>query len=452
LLVLGGGCPNVPTDGTGNGNANGGGTGDIETKIVNTTSDIEINLNGNPLSVIYSVGGTPDSIQAFFRFDEDGAAVQIIVNANGDPLELPAGNRRQFLFDPAQAGVGRFRVGIIVTDDGVPQTFTSLGVITVQGPPVPMFTAPTAPVTEVSAGQSVTIRFDAGDPENEAQWRLFVLEPGDSLSVRPDQLGRELSVSGASSGNVGVFFFSTANLAPGDYQLGLSATDDGFSVLRQAERDPNLIVTIPNANTQTPIVRVRDDSAVQPKPPTLTISVPTAAGALIFGDEDFTVQFAATINEEGATGTVELFHDTDRVLENGRVPFASALPAATTSKDFPTNLPEGEYFVGGLVDDGVNPVVSAYATGSVTVVRTPTLIVTAPSTSLPIRPNSGLVVAWSTNVPSTAATVSVFSETVDEDGDVDGFPEVILLSSAGATSTLFTPSESGLYRVSVRLT
>jgi hypothetical protein len=118
-----------------------------------------------------------------------------------------------------------------------------------------------------AVGTDVAISFDAGDPEGDVQWRLFYLSETDSRELPPDQLGTQIGPPG--SGNVGNATLSTSGLNPGDYELGLSATDSGMSIANTvAAGDLERIVTIPNTATRGPIVRVVAE--VDVVPPTLT--------------------------------------------------------------------------------------------------------------------------------------------------------------------------------------
>ena len=73
----------------------------------------------------------------------------------------------------------------------------------------------------------MTISFDAGDPQDLVAWRLFLLAEDARRDVSLDQLGEELSTG---FGNVGEFTMTTAKRVPGQYLLGVSATDNGASV------------------------------------------------------------------------------------------------------------------------------------------------------------------------------------------------------------------------------
>ncbi|MGB2985921.1 MAG: hypothetical protein WBE26_08560, partial [Phycisphaerae bacterium] len=251
MLGLVAGCPTagIPSNGIpddpDNGNATPDDTGEVSGEIISFSVNFGVSALDPPVSVIYSVTGTPDSIAGFYVPVADASpGASEIGNRIIVDTRLPAGTNKFFNFDPAYAGVGFYRVGIIMIVGTEEIVAESQGVVQVQGPPNPFFIQPTESITEVAQGTEVFVSFDAGDPEGEVKWRLFYLSETDSRDNPPAQLGTELAVG---SGNVGSATFSTTGFAPGDYELGISATDSGSSVA--TTRDIKRIVTIPNEIT-----------------------------------------------------------------------------------------------------------------------------------------------------------------------------------------------------------
>lgn len=450
------GCPGVqPGDNT-NGNTNG--STQVTGSIITLNTNRQVSELEPFLSILYSVSNVPSGtqIRAFFVAvtGSSPSDYQEVGDRQTISSSVPSGTNRAFNFVPSSAGPGRFRVGLSFSGGSataIPDIL-SIGVVEVQGRPNPVFVQPSAAVTRVGQGQEVLISFDAGDPEGVVQWRLFVLGINDAINLPPDQLGTQIAIG---SGNAGSATLTTADLPAGDYRLGLSATDSGASVAATVARgDSGLIVT----NFNGPVIQVLDSATTMP--PTATFTSPGSANVGLFLDESFTLRFNVTIREPGATGSVDLFYDADRSAANGftLIPGATALPASTTSFPFPTNLPQGTYNVGLAVRDGINPTVFVYALGTVTVVRTPSLTVISPNSSLPIPPSvpdeppNSVQVTWSTNVPPTAGSVDVYARAVAANGQNSG-PEIPLLAptSTTTTSTTFSSERSGLFRVFVRI-
>ena len=461
LAVFAIGCPNAlgPVSPNGDGaddTGTSGATLPADGEIINVSANLGVSALSPPISILYSTTGTPDSISGFYVPVADlspGAGPvgdRIVVAKN-----LSGGSNKAFSFDPGAAGVGFFRVGVILMVGGEEITAQSKGTIQVQGPPNPFFIRPADAITTKFVGEDVFISFDAGDPEGDVQWRLFYLTAADSLDNPLDQLGTLISVG---SGNFGSATFSTAGLSAGDYELGLSATDSGFSIATTvANGDSNRIVTIPNESQVGPIIRVLDESAVEP--PSMTFTAPGSSDVMLFRDAPFTLEFVVTIFEPGATGEIELFYDSDFQASNGfqgTIPGAQSLPASTISFLLPTNLPEGAWFIGATIRTvgGISPSVTYYAAGRIMIVREPTLTVTEPDSPLPVSPSTPITVAWTTNAPASSGTVDVFARTVTVDSSGATFGDEIAIETDApmpTRSATFVSGPSGLFEITVRL-
>ncbi|UCC32503.1 MAG: hypothetical protein JSU86_09510, partial [Phycisphaerales bacterium] len=215
------GCPSAPgpLPPTGDGADDGAGAGlpadGVSGEIINVSTNLGVSALSPPISILYNTTGTPDSISGFYVPVAGGDRIIVAKNLSG-------GSNRAFNFDPGAAGVGYFRVGIIMMVGGEEVTAECTGTIHVQGPPNPFFIQPADAITTKFVGEDVFISFDAGDPEGDVKWRLFYLTEADPLDNPPDQLGTLISTG---SGNIGSATFSTAGLSAGDYELGISATD-----------------------------------------------------------------------------------------------------------------------------------------------------------------------------------------------------------------------------------
>jgi hypothetical protein len=201
------------------------------------------------------------------------------------------------------------------------------------------------------------------------------LDSDDTPSAPPDRIGTQL---GIGDGNVGTVSFRTEGLAEGDYSLGLSATDSGMTVAATVAAGLlDRIVTIPARIQDALKVRVVAPGSIVV--PTIVVTNPGSADVPLFKDEAFTIRFTASVPQDGATGSIEVFHDSDTNVNNGFTIIAEDLPASATQTQFPTGVAEGTYFIGATVRDGVNQPVTDYAAGRVVVTRTISLAVTEPT-------------------------------------------------------------------------
>jgi len=469
-LIVGVGCPSSPPsggDGSGtNTNSNDNASTDEGVRIVNVPAVQAVSELLDFVSILYNATGVSEDAEVnAFYVPVDSPSVDAEEIGDRVPIEtatpLPIGTNQTFQFKPGETGTGSFRVGITVVDGIRNIEALSTGILYVQGPPDPRFVLPSSAVTEVEQGETVEIRFDAGDPEGIARWRLFYLPATDPLApppdTSPDVIGTQLTVG---DGNAGTFIFGTADLTPGRYEMGVSATDTGDSVAATVERgDADLVVTTPAAETPEADRRVIVvTESVDVVPPTIAFLVPGSSGVELFGDEALLLQFQITA-APGQVVFFDLFHDTDADPSNGVtiIEDAISLPSNVTSYPFPTDLQAGTYRVGATLRQGTVDPVTTYAAGPVEVVRTPTLTVTAPNSTIPIRPlgaedNDTATVAWTTNVPPSAGMVDVFARTVDATGIPFG-PEIPVLdpTSTTVTSTEFGSEFSGTYQISVRI-
>lgn len=358
------GCPGatpVGSGGDGGGNQEVPPTSPVRAEIISLTTGFPMSALDPPVSIFYSVPESATNVRGFYIEVADGSLNSAPIPGREPVIsttDLKVGVHQVFSFDPQEAGVGYFRVGIMFNLDGVEDDAKSQSVIQVQGSPAPVFIKPLQSLTQVAQGTDVDISFDCRDPEGIVQWRLFYLSETDPRGYPADKLG-----TGLATGlrNVGMFTLPTDDLAPGDYQLGVSATDSGDSVASTAGKgESGRIVTV-----LTPVLKVVE--ADQAKPPTITITAPGATNVTIPSGGPFTIRFIGAVNEPGAAGTIEVFYDSNNDVSDGFATIAADLPVSTTSVLFPTGVPEGTYFIGATILDGINADVTVYAAGKLIV-------------------------------------------------------------------------------------
>jgi FG-GAP repeat len=447
------GCPGVttPDAGGGEGGDGGGTTGSPNAQII-VPSNFGLSQADTSISIQYSVPATATDIRAFaIGVENDGVDAPTV----GDPVQLAsglaAGDGQAFTFDPAAVGVGFYRLRLTFIFNTVEEVAESVSAIEVQGSPSPSFVRPTVTQLKVVQGDDVAISFDAGDPQGEVQWRLFYLRDSDPRDVLPSALGVEL-LSG--SGNAGVFNWSTDTVPPGVYELGVSATDSGSSVVATVSAgDVDRIITIPTGSSVTPRVEVisTDESQL----PFVQITSPGNTDVRVFQDQDFTIEWNATVFGAGVTSLVEVFYDTDTNVDNGFVSISKDLTSAVTSILFPASVPEGEYYIGATIRDGVNDPQTSYSEATIEVVRGVFLEVTSPNVTLPVPPGTTVNIAWDTNAPDTAGSVKVVYQSIFKTGGVElpfgDETEALSTTDLAVRTASFSSNNSGLFKVTVQM-
>ncbi|MCH7994533.1 MAG: hypothetical protein IIB57_08820, partial [Planctomycetes bacterium] len=401
-----------------------------------------------PLAIFYSITGVPPEavISAFFvTVPDPGTPVspqdsRVIFQTN-----LPAGESQAFGFNPSNAGSGFHRLGLLVILGEESVEIISAGVVIVEGGPDPRFVLPPDAITVVTAGDPVPVTFDAGDPQDDVAWRLFLLSPTDRRDDPADVLGEELDTG---FGNIGQFTLTTIGRPAGRFELGLSATDSGLSIAATvADGKSDLIVT-----TIDRIIEVVE--LVDVADPTFAFTAPGLTDVNLFGSQEFIIRFEAAADPAGGIVEIDIFVDDDCDPSNGKTRINNEpLPVTATTIALPTNLDEGTYCVIGEVRQATK-LVEVTAPGRITIARSPTLTVLAPDTALPIGPTDTIEIRWTTNVPEGFGLIDVFARTLDAVGEPFGseIPITPEPQPTTVTSWPFTRTQSGVFQINVRLT
>ncbi len=463
------------------------------------------------ITIQYSVVA-PASVTAYYvQVKEPVAGAERI----GDVVEfapnLPAGVNQQVSLDHTALAVGYYQIGLYIDRASGRTEVVSSGFLVIEAPPNPIFKSPVEN-TSIHQGDIVAVSFDNQKiPATRVRWRLFYQRydirdndrdgvinaldqcpatptdeqgsvdasgcgasqlvagndfdgdlapnaadacPGttagldvDQAGCSSEQLGTQLAVG---EGNEEEVRWDTTGVTVGNYRLGISASDNGETIETNFAQDSSRIVTRFNAA----IVSI-DTAPPPPTPPTMAFTKPLKDVGT-FLTETVTLEFETTIRNAGAVGKVDIFLDPDTAPGSGNeIVLLDDADASVTTASFSTaNLSEGIYNVGGTVDDDVSPPVTVYAAGRVDVVKTPALTVTGPDTPLSVRPGASVEVAWTTNVPSHAGLLDVYARRVGANGEPEGGFITIRPAGpplSGSDTDTFVPTESGVFRVFVRV-
>jgi hypothetical protein len=455
LLTALSGCP-VPGDG--NGNAINGNTQPQPTTfgILNILSNAAFS-RAVAITIFYSVPEDAETVEAFYRVLDAPA------NQGGEPIGiqetiaegLPAGTNQTFEFDTTGLNPGFYQLGVRTEDE----TYFSVGTIELEGPPDPEFLEPLADVI-VRAGDEISVVVDIRDPEGEANWRLFFQDADAPLAEEGQAadgslLGTRL---GEGEGNSINFAWDTSNVTPGEYRLGVSATDVGATIGEVvAAGDADAIVT----TYSDAVVTIRSASSAA-EPPVLTFT--TNDQTVLTGDTVEIVFSAETF--EGDQFLVTLYYVLQDGTDDGeedQTVFATITDPGISSAPFDTEgLDPGIYEIGGTVDDGVNPPVEVdedervliNVLGSAEV----QLAVTSPALDRQVAQGDVVEIEWSTNVPpETGRTSRVFARACTDcsEGDLGEEPDIPIADglSLNVTSASWDTSDvTGRHVVLVEMT
>ena len=443
------------TGGGGGGTTDGTDDGDNDQQTQDTISLVtdRVISGADQLTILYAVPTTATGVRPFYLpISSDPATPS---NRTYVTTSTLAPGEGQFTLAAQNIPLGEFFVGVEYTSaEGASKYVLGTGVLRVQGPPSPQFVVPEEDVTRTAGqeGQTIDIRADVGDTEDVVAWRLFYI----SQTTAPDleqlsaaQVAELGNLLRTGQGNVVSYTWDPQNVPAGVYLLGLSATDTGQSVADTAAAgNASKIVTIYSSFTVT-----IQAAQQQIQEPTITVSQP-ANNVSLFQTGTVSIAFEAQVFED-ADETITAFYDTDLDYDNGVTEIVTGLTAEDTTTSWTVeNITPGLYYVGVAVDDGVNPVVEAYAPGSVQLSNEANLSVTEPAESLEIRPSGSVTISWTTNVSSSIAQTEVFAM-ADRDGDGEGEePKIIIRALSGdetTTETWVPTGQVGRYVIKVRL-
>ncbi len=373
------------------------------------------------ITVLYNAPTGATNVFAFYRV-LDGPA-----NLGGEEIGieevieegLSAGSGQSFVFDSTGLRPGFYRLFVQADDLILP----SQGTIEIQGPPSPLFLEPAMEIT-VNAGEFVQVSADIGDPQGSARWRLFFQDANDPLDEEGltddgSLLGTRLA---EGTGNTVDFRWDTSNVTPGDYRLGLSATDSGLSI--GGAVDAGRADTIVTAYNNFVITILPAASAA--RPPTLTFPTMSLSA---FGGETITIPFNGNTFEgdDYVVTLIRFFEDTETTIATVTDPEVDSVQFSTA------NLAGGLHLIGGTISDGQNDPVSVDEEDRMrlTIVQPDDaeLSVSAPGFDQQVAQGDGVVVEWSTNVPSSDdRSIRVFARACTTCTDADGGtgPEILI--------------------------
>ncbi|MCH7702526.1 MAG: hypothetical protein IID37_12650, partial [Planctomycetes bacterium] len=455
------GCTSIPS-GTGTGtNGDDGAANDNVADSVGSIDNVSstVTLSGNrEFNVIYSIPVAVSLVEAIYVQVADAVPGSAEV---GERVvfgqALASGDSQAVLFDTTLLDPGLYRVGISYIDAfGVSVIVFSDGVVDVQGQPDPVFFEPAADITG-EAGISLLVSFDAGDPENvNVRWRLFYADKTDIeiWAVNPaalsnqSELGTQLTTG---STNVGSFTWNTAGLQPGEYGLGVSATDSGSSI--DQTEDNQIVTSFVTDGGQLVTVTLVEPEPL-PMPPTLIVTSPSTDINRFPGD-DVTISWDASFFEgplellsvvRDGDGDLDTTDDQTFVLSND----SSGLSSFTLTT---SELEDGEFHIAVIANDGLNDPVVRFASGTVTVDDTVIFSADSPSNNRIVPPGTLVDVSWSSNVPSTLATYDVIVQ-ADPTGDGTdlGDPVFLAIDTTSTSVSFDTTGLSGLFVFTVTMT
>jgi len=411
LLLVGlvaGGCPLDLTPPSGGQVAQG--TGNVPPTIWFTRPQARSVIQVGAQLLLGWVDEDPDdnaSIRLEYDFDglpHTGDEVLIVEGIAEDP----DGGDDTYRWDTAGVPPGVYRVAATI-DDGVNPPVTKYldweVVIRANESPTFRFLNPLADVTDPSNGQ-LTIRWTDFDAEENAKIDIFydvdgVADSGDETFILQD---RDEDPDGAADEVV----WDLAAVAAGTYFIG-ATIDDGVNPPVTVYADGRLILNGPS------ITLVR---------PALDVS--------FFAGESVLIEWEDA--DPSHSADISLYYDVDLIPDNGNEQLIVVLPEdadGAGSDDYgwqiPNTVTPGDYYLLGVISNGVDPDMFSYAPGKLTV-KGPRLDLLQPASDVTVRIGDVVQIEWADVDPFANATITVFA-------DLDGTP------NTGDEITIVTTTE-----------
>ena len=337
---------------------------------------------GAIITITYSVTNSPDNVIAFIDIDSDPTNGNEVIFA--EQLFGGANRTANFATEGIVSDVYNFGIqasNSLGTDTEYARNSAGqLVKITVNGFPQPAFNAPSSDIEILfNSTTSVPLAFSCNDFENDVSWEVFY----DTNQIID---GTEVTIASgtgnADPGSTGVTIdWLTLSVPEGVYSIGLRCTDSAQSVA-SAYAEGLVIIT---SELSVPIVTL-----TQPE-----------EDLTVFTDTDINIAF--TVSNTSVLGaTITLFLDGDDNGFDGSEPrIATELPLTATSVTVNSNIiPEGVYFIGGIVELDGRRSDARYAPGQLTVIGTGDITVVQPADPLTVTPGTDVVIRWNTNLPS----------------------------------------------------
>lgn len=299
-------------------------------------------------------------------------------------MQVPAGTGSQtYAWEVPALPAGQYYVGATLKDqEHPPVTVYAAATIAIDAPALCVDSPASTTTVRCADRVPVTWRTD----KTTGDVRITVFIDGDGLAGTGDErVVTELSQPAGTShgaGNVGL-----PVLPAGSYHMGLKMQD----------------------GQNTPVVAYAPGLVVVGGPG-LTFTQPNQQVNLHNGDV-LPVQWTALAGNSNDV-RLTIFYDDNKIYGDGTLGTVAKRSGAqdpagdATSWTIPP-LPAGTYYVGGILDDGVNTPAVAYAPGLVQVMG-PTLTFSEPSGTVSTRGGSTVPLRWKAQSGSASATLTIF--------------------------------------------
>ncbi|MEK7493952.1 MAG: IPT/TIG domain-containing protein, partial [Patescibacteria group bacterium] len=302
--------------------------------------------NGS-FNVAYSLADSDNSVTAAFYYDTnnsglDGAAM------SGGCATAAEGSDVTCAWNTTGVSPGTYYAYGITNDGANPQVSAySSGVVTINAAPTLSISQPDGTGDTVTQGDSFNVTYTLADTDNVVTAAFFY--DADATGLNGTAISGACAT--AAEGTGVTCSWNTTGVTPGSYYV-YGTTNDGTNPTVSAYSTGQITINAP-ANS----------------PPTLSISQPDGTGDTVTQGGSFNVTYSLADTDNVVTAA--FYYDSnsaglDGTAISGACATAAEGAGATCSWNT-TGVTPGAYYVYGITNDGVNPQVSAYSSGTLTV-------------------------------------------------------------------------------------
>ena len=338
---------------------------------------------GGSYNVTYSLSDSDITATASFYYDTNDSGLDgTAIYGCQDQAE---GTNLTCTWDTTGVSPGTYYV-YGVTSDGVNSQVSaySTGVVTINAKPTISLVQPDGVGDMIAEGANFTVQYNLADADDEVT-ASFYYDTNDSGLDGTAISGCQNQAEGTNL----TCTWNTTGVSPGTYYV-YGETSDGVN--SQVSTYSSGVVTI-NA---TPII---------------SVSQPDGVGDTIAQNANFSVQYSLADTDDVVTAN--FYYDTNNSGLDGVAITGCQNQAEGTNLTCTwnaTGVSPGSYYVYGVTSDGVNPQVSTYSTGVVTINSSPTVM--------------GVSLNGGSNINLTADTTKNISFTATVT-DSDGYPDMV---------------------------
>ncbi|UCE73812.1 MAG: VCBS repeat-containing protein [Methanomassiliicoccales archaeon] len=349
------------------------------------------------------------SISLYYDSDSSGHDGTVIVSGLSEDEH---GSSGVYLWDTSSVSEGEYWIYAKIWDDSsVPKYNYCSGPLTISHSSTSN-TPPSFYITEPDgqsdfANRKFTIMWVDSDPDDDASISLYY----DMDNMGFDGVEIVTGISENSDGSSGYFSWNTTNVQLGEYYIYGICDDGNNEAIKRYSNFPVVIDHNPSKNN----------------PPLIQLVEPD--GEEDYANTEYMIIWIDSDNDDDAS--ISLYYDPDAAGFNGKSIANDLSEDALGNSGVyiwdTTNIPEGEYFVYAIIEDGID-ISRDYSPGKITIDHSgafncaPTIVLITPEKGVKMA-DSSYMIRWIDSDSDDDASISLFYDT-----DQNGYDGTLIVS------------------------